>query len=254
LQACTSHYFAQRFANAFDIKFQNRQGQQQFVEQTSWGMSTRIVGALIMTHSDDQGLVLPPNAAPTQIVIVPILQKNKDNTQVLEVSRRLQSELMARHTVYLDDREGQSPGFKFNEWEIQGVPLRIEVGPRDLANGICVIARRDGQKSQVKLEEVVGEAGRQLSDFQKALLDRATKFLYDNVHLENEYGAFKTRLEENAGFYQMHWCGKAECEAKVKEETKATIRNIPFEQIKEMGKCILCNGPSAGRVVFGRAY
>lgn len=254
LQAATSHYFGTRFAEAFDIKFQNKEGKQQFVEQTSWGISTRIIGALIMTHSDDQGLVLPPNAAPTPVVIVPIIQKNKDNSQVLEVARRIQGELSKSLVCHLDDREEQSAGYKFNEYEVQGIPLRIEIGPRDLANNICVVARRDGVKAQVKIDEVTAKVRPSLDELQKALYEKAAKSLKDNTFLEDDYGRFKERLEADAGFYQMHWCGKDACELQVKEETKATIRCVPFDQIKESGKCIYCKGPSGGRVIFARSY
>ena len=255
LQAGTSHFFGTSFAEAFDIKFQDRTGKQQFVHQTSWGVSTRLIGALIMTHSDDQGLVLPPKAAPIQIVIVPIIQKKADNTAVLDVSRKIFSELRAAGwLVQLDDREGQSAGYKFNEWEIQGVPLRVEIGPRDLAENILVFARRDGVKTRVKIEEAVGLVAATMDEFQKVLFEKAKAFLATNQHEENDYATFQTRLESEAGFYRMHWCTSAACEAKVKEDTKATIRCIPFDQKKESGKCIACGQPSEGRVIFARNY
>lgn len=254
LQAGTSHYFGTRFAEVFDIKFQDRTGKLQFVHQTSWGVSTRLIGALIMTHSDDQGLVLPPKAAPTQIVIVPITMKNKDNAQILEVSRKIYGELKPLFRVELDDREGQSAGFKFNEWEIQGVPLRIEIGPRDLADGQAVLALRDGTKHKVALAEIRPQAEALLEQFQKTLLGRAQEFLRKNQFEENDYAEFKKRLEAEGGFYSMHWCGAPVCEAKVKEETKATIRCIPFDAKAENGKCIYCGGASNKRVIFARNY
>ena len=254
LQAATSHYFGKRFAEAFDIKFQDRTGQQQYVEQTSWGLSTRAIGALIMVHSDDQGLVLPPNAAPTKVVIVPILQKNKDNSQVMTVATAMHEQLKKKLSCLLDDRAEHSPGYKFNEWEIQGIPLRIEIGPRDLAENICVFARRDGLKTRVKIDEAAGLVEGTLAEFQSALYDKAAKALKDNTFIENEYEAFKKNLEEKGGFFQMHWCGGANCETKIKEETKATLRNIPFDQVKESGQCIYCKSPSGGRVIFARAY
>jgi prolyl-tRNA synthetase len=254
LQAATSHYFGTRFSEAFEIKFQDRNGQQQFVHQTSWGISTRIIGALIMTHSDDQGLVLPPKAAPTPVVIVPFLQKNKDNSQVMEVCKKFQTEISPSYRCELDDRLEHSAGYKFFEWEVQGVPLRIEIGPRDLADNVCILARRDGTKTKVKIDEVVRSLPKSLDEFQIALYEKARKFLEANTHLEDNYDRFKERLDGEAGFYQMHWCGSAECEAKVKEETKATIRCVPFKQIRESGKCLKCGGESTGRVIFARSY
>jgi len=254
LQAATSHYFGTRFAEVFDIKFQNRVGQNQFVHQTSWGISTRVIGALIMTHSDDQGLVLPPKAAPIPVVIVPIMAKGKDNGPVLEVARRLKQEIGKSVRCHLDDREEHSAGYKFNEWEIQGIPIRLEIGPRDLADNICVLARRDGIKTKVKLDEAVASVGRTLDEFQMVLYEKARKHLEDNTFLEDSWDRFKERLEAEGGFYQMHWCGSADCEEKVKQETKATIRCIPFQQIKESSACIVCKGPSTGRVIFARSY
>ena len=254
LQGATSHYFGTRFAQAFDIKFQDRTGQMQFVHQTSWGISTRIIGALIMVHSDDQGLVLPPNIAPTQVVIVPIMQKGKDNAPVLSAARQLMEEIKGDFSVHLDDREEHSAGYKFNEWEVQGIPLRIELGPRDLAEKKCVLARRDGVKTPLPISEVSARVGPALQEFQRALYEKAAAFLKANMFIENDYKKFQERLDAEGGFYQMHWCGKDACEFKVKEETKATIRCVPFQQIKESGKCIHCGGPSGGRVIFARNY
>jgi prolyl-tRNA synthetase len=256
LQAATSHFFGTKFAEVFDIKFQDKDGQVKHVHQTSWGSTTRLVGALIMTHSDDQGLVLPPKAAPTQVVIIPITQKNKDNSQVMDVSHKLFSEIKkAGIKVQLDDREGQSAGYKFNEWEIQGVPLRIEIGPRDLATGLLTLARRDdGSKTQVKVDEAVALVAPTLDQIQKALFEKAKKFLNDNIHSEDDYAKFQQRLEAEAGFYRLHWCGSATCEEQVKQETMATIRCIPLDQKKESGKCVKCGEPSTGRVIFARNY
>lgn len=255
LQGCTSHYFGTKFAEAFEIRFQDRNGKMQFVYQTSWGLTTRSIGALIMTHSDDQGLVLPPRAAPMQVVIVPIMQKKGDNTQVLEAARKIQADLKAKDVrIHLDDREEYSAGFKFNEWEINGIPLRIEIGPRDLNDGICVVAKRVGEKVKVKLDAVTTEVPVLLETFQKELYVRAADFLKKNTHTEDSYKTFGERLVSEEGFFLMHWCGSATCEAKVKEETKATIRCVPFDQKKEPGKCIYCEAPSTGRVVFARNY
>ena len=257
LQAATSHYFGTRFAQAFEIRYQDRMGQLQYVHQTSWGLSTRVLGALIMTHSDDQGLVLPPRAAPTQVVIVPILQKGQkagDNGPVLEAARKIEGELKKEFSVHVDDREEHSAGFKFNEWEIQGIPLRIELGPRDLASGTCVLARRDREKKTIQLSEVVVETRRTLDAFQLALYNRASNFLKANTFQEDSLDMFKKRLDAEPGFYEMHWCGKDVCEAQMKEQTKATIRCVPYQQKKEMGKCILCGAASGGRVIFARNY
>ena len=254
LQAATSHYFGQRFAKVFDIKFQDRNSQMQYVYQTSWGISWRILGALIMTHSDDQGLVLPPKAAPIPVVIVPILQKNKDNSQVLEVCNKMKTEISKYHRVHLDDRIEHSPGYKFNEYELTGVPLRIEVGPRDLANNICVLARRDGQKLQVKIDEIVDTVNQQFEALQKSLYQTAYERLQKNTHIEDKFDTFKQKIESDSGFYQLHWCESRNCEDKIKEETKATIRCIPFAQIRENGKCIACGNESKGRVIFARNY
>ncbi|NBX76180.1 MAG: proline--tRNA ligase [Proteobacteria bacterium] len=254
LQAATSHYFGQRFAKVFDIKFQDRNSQVQYVYQTSWGISWRILGALIMTHSDDQGLVLPPKAAPTQVVIVPILQKNKDNSAVLEASEKVKQQIQKNHTVHLDDRIEHSPGYKFNEYELTGIPMRVEVGPRDLANGFCVLARRDGTKIQVPLDQVGEEVTKQLADFQKALYAKASDRLTQNTHIENDYGSFKEKVDTVGGFYQLHWCESRKCEDRIKDETKATIRCVPFAQIRETSKCISCGSESKGRVIFAKNY
>jgi prolyl-tRNA synthetase len=254
LQAATSHYFGDRFARAFAIKFQDRTGKEQFVHQTSWGISTRIIGALIMTHSDDQGLVLPPKAAPTEIVIVPILQKNRDNAAVLEAANRLKADLSKRFRVHIDLRDSVSAGFKFHEWEVQGVPLRVELGPRDLAEGKVVLAPRVGEKRPFSLDGVVDAAATILDELQSTLLRRSEAFLKANTFEENDYGKFRTLIEERPGFYSMPWCGSATCETQVKEETKATIRCIPFDRKKTPAKCVVCGSPAEGPVLFARSY
>ena len=181
-------------------------------------------------------------------------KKGKDNGPVLEVARKVQADLSKLYTEHLDDREEHSAGYKFNEWEIQGIPLRIEIGPRDMATNECVMARRDGVKTKVKLDDLVALVPPALKELQNALYEKAKKSLVENTHLEDDYGKFKERLETEAGFYQMHWCGKDACELRVKEDTKATIRCIPFDQIREDGKCIACGAASTGRVVFARSY
>jgi prolyl-tRNA synthetase len=187
-------------------------------------------------------------------VIIPITQKNKDNSRVMEVAKKLEAEIARTYRVELDDREGQSAGFKFNEWEVQGIPVRVEVGPRDLEQGLVTLARRDGVKTQVKLEEAVGTLPATMESFQMALYMKAADRLKSSTHIENDYAAFQKRLDTDGGFYQLHWCGNGECELKIKEETKATIRCIPFQQIREAGKCIRCGNASSGRVIIARNY
>ncbi|MBI4403628.1 MAG: proline--tRNA ligase, partial [Deltaproteobacteria bacterium] len=254
LQAATSHYFGTRFAEPFEIRFQDRDGVLKYVHQTTWGLSTRVIGALIMTHSDDQGLVLPPNAAPLKVVIVPILQKGKDNSTVLEVGQKIKQEIERMQPCYFDDRDEHSAGYKFHEWEVQGIPIRLEIGPRDVAASSVQLVRRDGKKKSVKIDQLSTEISKELADFQVTLLEKARKFMAVNTFSEDSYDHFKARLEAEGGFFQMHWCGSQACETKIKEETKATIRSIPFDQIKEDGKCVLCANRSSGRVIFARSY
>jgi len=250
LQACTSHYFGTKFAKAFNIQFQNRKGKLEYVHQTSWGITTRMIGALIMTHSDDNGLVLPPKIAPFPVIILPFLKKNKDNSAVLEAAEKIQKAIGAK--AKLDDRLEHSFGYKINEWEVQGAPLRVELGPRDLEAGTVVLAPRIGEKVTVKLDEVVAEVEKQLERLQKELFARAKNRLTENTFNEDSYDSFKKRVNE--GFFSMHWCGKATCELAVKEETKATIRCVTFDRVREKGKCIYCQGPSGGRVIFAKSY
>lgn len=250
VQAATSHYFGTRFAKVFNIRFQDRNGQLQYVHQTSWGLSWRIIGALIMTHSDDNGLVLPPKAAPTQVVILPFLKKNEDNSRVLEAAHSIAKEMKA--TVHLDDRVEHSFGYKIHEWEVQGIPLRIELGPRDLDAKTCVLAPRIGEKRTVSLEKVCQESESFLESLQKQMYDRAKAHLTQSTFEVNDLAKFKEHVAD--GFFLLHWCGKESCEAQIKEETKATIRCVPFDQKREKGKCIYCQSASGGRVIFGRAY
>ncbi|NOZ23620.1 MAG: proline--tRNA ligase [Planctomycetes bacterium] len=254
LQAGTSHFLGQNFAKAFDVQFQDEEGRLQYVYATSWGVSWRLIGGLIMTHSDDQGLVLPPQMAPIQVVIVPIWKKNDDKAKILEAANQLKEDIATVATVKLDDSEGVSPGFKFNEWEMRGVPLRIELGPRDLAGRQVVFARRDtGDKSPAPMDAAAEQTKVMLEQIQTSLYDIAKTFREDNTREIDAYGDFKSFME-NGGFASCHWCGSAECEAKLKEETKATIRCIPLERRRETGACLLCGKPSDGRVVMAKAY
>ncbi|MHB2153009.1 proline--tRNA ligase [Calditrichota bacterium GD2] len=255
LQAGTSHNLGQNFAKAFDVKFQDQQGQLQYVWATSWGVSTRLIGALIMTHGDDNGVVIPPRMAQRQIVIVPIWRGEEEKKQVLDYADAVKKELTKEFTVILDDREQYKPGYKFAEWELQGIPLRLEIGPRDVAKNGLVMVRRDLLKKEFVARDGVLQTVRATLDLmQKEMLERARKFQEDNTHQVDDYNQFKKIIEEEGGFINSHWCGSAECEAKIKEDTKATIRNIPFDRKAEKGKCIICGKESEGRVIFAKAY
>ncbi|WP_456443903.1 proline--tRNA ligase [Caldithrix abyssi] len=255
LQAGTSHNLGQNFARAFDVKFQDQQGQLQYVWATSWGVSTRLIGALIMTHGDDNGVVIPPRMAQRQIVIVPIWRGEEEKKQVLDYADAVKKELTKEFTVILDDREQYKPGYKFAEWELQGIPLRLEIGPRDVAKNGLVMVRRDLLKKEFIGRDGVLQTVRATLDLmQKEMLEKARKFQEDNTHQVDDYDQFKKIIEEEGGFINSHWCGSAECEAKIKEDTKATIRNIPFDRKAEKGKCIICGKESEGRVIFAKAY
>ncbi len=258
LQAGTSHYLGQNFAKAFGTRFLNKNNELEYVYQTSWGVSTRMVGAVIMVHGDDKGLVLPPRIAPIQVVIVPIWRKEADRQKVLPVAQKALQELQgAGVRVRLDDRPELSPGFKFNDWEMRGVPVRIEIGPRDVENDVAVLARRDvpgrDGKRSVGRAELVGAVQQLLVDVQQALLDRATRFRDENIHEVKDYDEFKEVIEAG-GFVRAPWAGTSEDELRVKEETKATIRCFPFETEGEGGTCFY-TGKKADRIaIFGKAY
>lgn len=264
LQAGTSHYLGQNFAKAFGTEFQTRDGKLDFVHQTSWGVSTRLVGALIMTHSDDKGLVLPPRLAPIHAVIIPI-GKGDDREAVVKHSKMLADKIRAWPaqkaglggpiTVVLDDDDTKSPGWKFNEWEVQGVPVRIELGPKDLAKDQAVVARRDtGEKESVALNDVAPKVVELLASVQESLYERALKFRENLTTDVKSYDEFKSALDEKGGFIRAHWDGTAETEAAIKEETKATIRCIPLDATEEEGVCIKTGAPSKRKVLFARAY
>ena len=269
LQAGTSHFLGQNFAKAFDVKFQNKEGQLEYAWATSWGVSTRLVGGLIMTHSDDQGLVVPPRLAPIHVVIVPIFRKPEEKLAVLKAAQEMARALRDMPadpwfgyepiSVKVDDREQHQPGFKFNEWEIKGVPIRVELGPKDLAQNACVLARRDMPGKEAKMmgvplaaapEKIVGL----LKDMQKAFFDKAKTYRDANCYEVNAYEEFKKKLEEPGGFLLAHWDGTRATEDRIAAETKATIRCIPDQFPKQPGKCVLTGQPSAGRVVFAKAY
>ena len=269
LQSGTSHFLGQNFAKAFDVQFQNQQGNREYAWATSWGVSTRLIGGLIMTHSDDQGLVIPPRLAPIHAVIVPIFRKPEEKTAVLEAAEKLATairELPLREwlnyepvVAKVDDRDQYQPGYKFNEWELKGVPVRVELGPKDLAKKACVLARRDlpGKEAKevgVPLERAPARIGEMLKDMQAALFQNALKFREANTCEVNSYHEFKKKIEEPGGFLLAHWDGTRATEDQIAAETKATIRCIPFGRKKEAGKCILTGKPSEGRVVFAKAY
>jgi prolyl-tRNA synthetase len=255
LQAGTSHFLGQNFAKAFNCTFTNRKNEQEHVWATSWGVSTRLVGGLVMTHSDDQGLVLPPRLAPIQCVIVPIFRKDDERERVLETAERVRRELeVAGVRVKVDAREEYRPGWKFNEYELKGVPVRLAIGPRDVENNTVEVARRDqGGKDSASLDGIADTVTSLLDQIQRGLFNKARSHREQNTHRVDSYDQFQEALEAG-GFVLAHWDGTPETEARIKEETKATIRVIPFDQEKEKGKDLLTGEPSEGRVLFARAY
>jgi prolyl-tRNA synthetase len=254
LQAGTSHNLGQHFAKVFDITFLDQDDELKHVWQTSWGLSTRTIGALIMVHGDDRGLVLPPRLAPVQVVIVPILSK-KDGARVLDAVRALEEELKSDLRVNLDDREEYSPGWKYNEWEMRGIPVRIEVGPRDLDQDQVVMVRRDtGEKEFVSRKDLSSRLPQLLEQIQADMLERAIRFREDNTRSCSDYEEFKQLIEENRGFIVSPWCGSSECEEKVKNDTKATIRCLPFGLKPESDMCLACGEKATVSAYFARAY
>jgi len=256
LQAGTSHFLGQNFAKAFDVKFANKEGKQDYVWATSWGVSTRLMGALIMTHSDDNGLVLPPLLAPIQVVIVPIYKGEEQLAQIAEKVLPLKEALKAQGiSVKFDDRDTFKPGYKFNEYELKGVPVRIAIGARDLEAGTFELARRDTlQKWTVNAEQVIEAVQTTLKEMQQNLFDQALEFQKQNTREANSYEEFKSLIETHGGFVSAHWDGTTDTEDRIKEETKATIRCIPLNQKTEDGQCIYSGNPSKGRVLFAKAY
>jgi prolyl-tRNA synthetase len=255
LQAGTSHNLGENFARAFDIRYLDASNTLQYCWTTSWGLSTRFVGAIIMVHGDEKGLIMPPRLAPFQIVVVPIFKNEEERTVVMETVDRIMAQIKG-YRVKLDDREGMTPGFKFNDWELRGVPIRVEVGPKDVAKGTVAIARRDRPgregKQIIPQEGLVGAIDDLLDVIHHSLLNRARDFMLANTHQPEDYEAFKEVVVN--GWADVWWCGDAACEAQVKEETKATIRNIPLDQPGGEGVCIHCGEPAAERVIFSRAY
>ena len=256
LQAGTSHHLAQNFAKAFDVTFQTEKGTREYVYATSWGLSARMIGALIMAHGDDSGIVIPPRLAATQVAIVPIFRKPEERGRVMPAVDRFASTFKTAGIGFkVDTREQHSPGWKFNDWEKRGVPLRIEVGPKDLEKNQVVLARRDnGQKTAAPQDGLAQTVAQMLETIQKSLFDRALEFREKHSYRIDDYKKFLEILDGPAGFIWSHWCGSADCEERVKDDTKATIRNIPMPSETEAGQCIVCGGASRQRVVFARAY
>ncbi|AGY53363.1 Prolyl-tRNA synthetase [Bacteroidales bacterium CF] len=255
LQAGTSHFLGQNFAKAFDVQFANKEGALDYVWATSWGVSTRLMGALVMAHSDNNGLVLPPKLAPIQVVMVPIFKTDEDYKQILDRMADMKSKLVAAGiTVKIDDRDNLRSGFKFAEWELKGVPVRIAMGPRDLQNGTVEIARRDTlTKESVSQEGLENRITALLDEIQENIYNKALKFREENTFKVDDYKTFKEKIEEG-GFLMCHWDGTSETEEKIKDETKATIRCIPIDAEEEDGFCIYSGKPSKRRVIFARAY
>ncbi len=256
LQAGTSHFLGQNFAKAFDVKFASKEGGLEYVWATSWGVSTRLIGALIMTHSDDQGLVLPPSLAPIQVVIVPIYRGEEQLAKISEVANNLAAKLKANGvSVKYDNRDTYKPGWKFAQYELQGVPVRIAIGPKDLEKGSVEVARRDTLSKEIVMDaEVVDRVKDLMIEIQENLYGKAKNFRDQNITEVNTIEEFKEVLKSKGGFISAHWDGTSETELKIKDKTKATIRCIPLEGKKENGKCVLTGKPSSQRVLFAKAY
>jgi prolyl-tRNA synthetase len=257
LQMGTSHFLGQNFAKAFDVKYTTKENKQEYVWATSWGVSTRLMGALIMSHSDDDGLVLPPNLAPIQVVIVPIIGKKEDEkTLVLNKAKEIQAALRKKGiSVKLDERDNTTPGFKFAEYELKGVPVRIAIGPRDVANESVEVARRDTKEKQVMSSiDIDHKIEHLLSQIQTNIYQKALDYRDQHIHTVNTWDEFMDALENKTGFVSAHWDGTTETELKIKELTKATIRCLPLNNLQENGTCVLTGAPSTQRVLFAKAY
>jgi len=255
LQAGTSHNLGQNFAKAFDVKFQDQDGQLKYVYATSWGVSTRLIGALIMAHSDDNGLVLPPRMAQRPVVIVPIWKNDSEKESVLSFAENIYRELKTGWNVIFDDRDQYKPGYKFAEWELQGIPLRIEIGPKDVEKNQVVMVRRDLMEKQFISRDGIFETIKQtLEKMQTDMLEKARQFREANSRSIDSYDMLKVFLAGEGGFAHVHWCGDPACETRFKDDSNATIRNIPFEAEAEKGQCIVCGKDSGRRVIVAKAY
>ena len=252
LQSGTSHYFGQNFTKPFEVKFQNKEGKEEYAYQTSWGVSTRLIGGVIMAHGDNRGLKLPPKVAPIQVVIVPIAAHKEG---VTEKARELYQTLLENYRVKLDLRDNYSTGYKFNDWEMRGVPVRIEMGPRDIENGICIAVRRDTlEKQEIKLENLSQELEVLLEDIQVSMFEECKKRLQEKTTIATNMEEFSKNMEENQGFIKAMWCGEEACEDKIREITGAKSRCIPFEQEHISDTCVCCGKKADKMVVWGRQY
>jgi len=253
LQGCTAHDLAQNFSKVFKVKFLGKDGKEKIAWQTSWGLSTRSIGALIMVHGDDNGLIIPPKLAPIQIVIIPIFQKRL--SRVIQEKLKEIKLLLKDFRVEIDDREEYSVGWKFNYWELKGVPLRIELGEREISKSKATLVRRDNsQKSFVSFNKLTEEVKRILDSIQRNLLKRSRNYLKENTKEVFDYKKFKEIMRTRRGFVKAFWCESPKCETKIKEETKATIRGLPLDALEEKGKCIYCQKPAKRRWIFAQAY
>lgn len=255
VQACTSHNLGQNFAKVFKVMYQDQKGEQQHPFQTSWGFSTRSLGALILAHGDDNGLVLPPNLAPTQVVVIPIVSKQADSTQILELAKKVEEILEKNEIrVKLDDSD-QSPGWKFNQYELEGVPFRIEIGASEVREEKVTVTRRDNKiKLTLSLEELVDKLQEEFVTMQAQMFEKTKSFTHQNTHQANTYEEFKKIMAGDRGFIEAFWCENAQCEAKIKEETKANTRCLPFDSPEVEGKCIYCGKKATHRWLFGQSY
>ena len=256
LQSGTSHFLGQNFAKAFDVQYTSKEGKLEYVWATSWGVSTRMMGALVMGHSDDNGLVLPPKLAPIQVVIVPIYKGNSELDKIAGVAEKIKEELEAHGiSVKFDDRDTHKPGWKFSEYELKGIPVRLSIGPRDIENGTIEVDRRDTLEKSIQPQDKVVEIVRQLmTDIQENIYNKALNYRDQNSHTVDTYEEFREIIDGKGGFVYAHWDGTTETELKIKEETKATIRCIPLDSPEEQGKCIYTGKPSKQRVLFAKAY
>ena len=256
LQSATSHFLGQNFARAYDVQFLNRDGAMEYAWATSWGLSTRMVGGVIMTHGDDRGLRLPPALAPVQVVIVPIYRDDRERSRVLEVASKVHAAVATQGVrVRVDDRDQHRPGFKFSEWELKGVPVRIEIGPRDVEAGNVVVARRSGgDKTSVSLEDAIAGMSATLDEVQGALYDQALAFREANTHEATDFDAFKEGVEAQGGLWVGSWCGDEACERRVSAETTATIRTLPLESVDPGRPCLACGRPGTEEATWARSY
>ncbi|MCS7106043.1 MAG: proline--tRNA ligase [Candidatus Aenigmarchaeota archaeon] len=256
LQMGTSHNLGQNFSKPFEIKFMDKDKNEKYVWTTSWGIATRLIGALVMVHGDDKGLIIPPKVAPYKVVIIPIYYKKKEKKEIVKKCKEILEVLQENKVeAILDEREEYTPGWKFNEWELKGVPLRVEVGPKDMEKKQIIVVRRDtNEKIVIKEKEIIEKIKLLLEEIQKNLFNKAKKFLEEHITLVKDYKEFKEKLEEKGGFIKACWCGKEKCEEKIKEETGATIRLIPFEKEKIFSNCVYCGEKAKEVVYFAKSY